>query len=91
MHFVAISIALAIAVTACASVSDIVPTGKGTYMVAAKGVMGYSSEGDQKIKALVQADKYCKEQGKTMEQVSSEGTPSGFGRIASSQVEFRCK
>ena len=89
MRFV--SFPLALIVVGCASVSDIVPTGKGTYMVAAKGVVGYSSEGDQKIKALVQADRYCKDQGKTMEQVGTEGTPSGLGRIASSQVEFRCK
>ena len=84
------SIVLLLATAGCASTSDAVPTGKGTYMVNAKGVMGYSSEGDQKIKALIEADKFCKAQGKTMGQVSNEGTPSGFGRIASSQVEFRC-
>lgn len=79
-----------LALAGCASVSDVVSTGKDTYLVNAKGVMGYSSEGDQKIKALVEADKFCKSRGKTMQQVGNEGTPSGFGRIASSQVEFRC-
>ena len=70
--------------------SDVVPTGKDTYIVAAQGVMGYSSEGDQKVKALQAANKYCDARGKIMQPVNSDGTPSGFGRIASSQVEFRC-
>jgi len=44
----------------------------------------------QKAKAFEDADDYCKQQGKEVETVSDRATDSGFGKIASAEIEFRC-
>lgn len=76
--------------TACAGVTDVVSTGPDTYMVASHGVMGWSSGPAQKAKAFQEADAYCKSLGKQPKSISANETPSGFGKIASGEVEFRC-
>lgn len=77
-------------VSACAGVTDVVRTGQDTYMVASHGVMGWSSGPAQKANAFQKADAYCKGLGKQTETIKSSETPSGFGKIASAEVEFRC-
>jgi hypothetical protein len=74
----------------CAGVTDVVPTGPDTYMVAAHGTMGWSSGPAQKAKAFQDADEFCRKQGKRVEEISSAETPGGFGKIASGEVRFRC-
>lgn len=80
----------ALALVGCAGVTGVVPTGPDTYIVAAHGVMGWSSGGAQKAKAYQDADEYCKRLGKVMLQVRASEEPGGFGKIASGEVEFRC-
>ena len=77
-------------VTGCASISDVVSTGQGTYMVSSHGVMGHSSAGAEKAAAFEKAGKFCKSLGKTLQSIGTQETPSGFGRIASGEVQFRC-
>jgi hypothetical protein len=60
------------------------------YMVASRGVMGWSSGGAQKAKAFEEADAYCRGLGKALQPIRSNETPGGFGQIASGEVEFRC-
>ena len=75
----------------CAGVTnETVPTGRGTYLVANHGTMGWSSAGAQKAKALQEAAAFCQTQGKDFETVSDRETDSGFGKIASAEIEFRC-
>jgi len=86
-----LAVALAsIGMVACASTSDVVPTGPDTYMVAAGGVVGASSSGPQLAKAQKEAADFCKKQGKQVETISTSETPSGFGKSASGRVNFRC-
>jgi hypothetical protein len=59
-------------------------------MVAKHGTMGWSSAGAQKAKAFEQADAFCRAKGKEVESVNEHETDSGFGRIASAEIEFRC-
>lgn len=77
-------------IVGCASTSDVVSTGRDTYMVSAHGVMGYSSGPEQKAKAFREADAYCGKLGKSFQTVNAKDTPSGFGQVASGEVEFRC-
>jgi hypothetical protein len=56
--------ALASAGWACTT--HVVPTGSGTYLVAAHGTMGWSSGPAQKAKAFEEAAAYCKESGKEL-------------------------
>jgi hypothetical protein len=78
-------------VTGCAGTTNqVVPTGYDTYMVANHGTMGWSSAGAQKAKAYEQANAFCKAKNKEVETVSEHVTDSGFGKIASADIEFRC-
>ena len=79
-----------VALAGCASTSDVVSVGSETYMVSAHGVMGHSSGPEQKAKAFKSAEAFCKEKGKGFQTVSEAETPSGFGRIASGEVRFKC-
>jgi hypothetical protein len=82
--------ALPLAVGCAGTTHRIVQTGQGTYMVASHGTMGWSSAGAQKAKAFEDANNYCKQQGKVVETISNRETDSGFGKIASAEIEFRC-
>jgi uncharacterized protein YceK len=78
-------------ISGCAGVTnETVPTGRGTYLIARHGTMGWSSAGAQKAKALQEAAAFCQTQGKDFETVSDRETDSGFGKIASAEIEFRC-
>lgn len=74
----------------CAGVNHVVSTGGDSYMVAAHGVMGWSSGAAQKAKAFEQAASFCEKEGKELQAVSDNETQGGFGKIASSEVHFRC-
>lgn len=83
-------LAFSLAITGCASVTDVVSTGLGTYMVAAEGVLGNSSSGKQAFKAQEKAAAYCAKQGKQVETIDVKEVPGGFGKVASATVNFRC-
>lgn len=85
-----IAVVAATTLTACAGVTNVVSTGPDTYMVASHGVMGWSSGSAQKAKAIQEAGAYCKSLGKELKSINTSETPSGFGKIASGEVEFRC-
>ena len=74
----------------CAGVTDVVPVGQDTFMIASHGVMGWSSAGAQKAKAFQAAAEYCKNLGKELQPIRTSETPGGFGKIAAGEVEFRC-
>ncbi len=84
------TIAIALLLAGCATVTGVVSTGADTYMVASHGVMGHSSAGEQKTLAFQQADSYCKGLGKQLQAIDVKESPGGFGRIASASVDFRC-
>jgi hypothetical protein len=77
--------------TACAGVTDVVPTGKDSYMIASHGTMGWSSGPAQRAQAFTQANDYCKKMGKTVETISATDSGSGgFGVISSAEISFKC-
>src|SRR5271166_5325069 len=78
-------------VTSCAGTThQVVPTGHDTYMIANHGTMGWSSAGAQKAKAFEDANAFCASKGKEVETVNERETDSGFGKIASAEIEFKC-
>ena len=78
-------------IASCAGVSNVVPAGEDTYLVANSGTMGWSYGGQQKAKALLKAEDFCKKQGKKFEVIRSYYSGAGgFGKISSAEVEFRC-
>jgi hypothetical protein len=75
--------------TGC-SVTPIMATGPGTYMVGAHGVQGWSSGPTQEARALKEATAFCQGRNKQLLVIRSTDTPSGFGKAASAEVHFRC-
>ena len=66
--------------TGCAGAAhQVVPTGHDTYMVASHGTMRW---------AFAVGNDYCKQEGKEVETISDRETDSGFGKIASAEIEF---
>jgi glycerol-3-phosphate cytidylyltransferase-like family protein len=78
-------------IAGCASVSDVVPTGPDTFMVAAHGIDGNGSGAAQKAIALKAANAYCQARTKQMQVVRIESVEPFFGRPPSADVQFRCE
>lgn len=76
--------------TACTTVTDVVSTGPGTYLVASQGVIGNGSGAAQKVAAVQRADAYCKARGEPMIIIRSDQSEPMFGRAQSGQVDFHC-
>lgn len=84
------SVCTAILAGCAGTTGQVVPTGQGAYMIANHGTMGWSSAGAQKAKAYEDANAFCAKQSKTVETITERETDSGFGKIASAEVQFRC-
>jgi hypothetical protein len=88
------SLASAVLLTACATtggtVSDIVPIGKDTYMLARPGGFFTISGGEVKAQLYRDANEFCRSQGKTLMPVSSSSRDSAPARFANAELQFRC-
>lgn len=89
-NLIAAGVAVLASAGCAGTTNQVVPTGHDTYMVANHGTMGWSSAGAQKAKAFETANAFCTTKGKEVEAVSEHETDSGFGKIASADLEFRC-
>ncbi|MHB8455357.1 MAG: hypothetical protein ACYDDO_11835 [Acidiferrobacterales bacterium] len=76
----------------CAVNSGVVPIGQETYTVSRQAATGFSGSGDLKFKALVEADTFCKKQGKSLQVVRTGEShpPYVFGNFPKAEVEFTC-
>ncbi len=91
MQFRAALVLLATALASgCASVSDVIPSGDGTYMVAAHGIDGNGSGATQKAIALQKANSFCEGSGAQIQVVHIETGEAMFGRPPSADLTFRC-
>jgi hypothetical protein len=79
-----------LALGACSS-TGVVQTDKDTYMVAKRSAqMGFGPADGVKAEVYQDANAHCSQQGKKVETVSIETTPSGFARPAAASLQFRC-
>ncbi len=76
----------------CAVNSGVVRIAPDTYTVSRQAATGFSGSGDLKFKAIVEADAFCKRQGKSLRILRTGGThpPYFFGNFPKAEVEFRC-
>ena len=87
----AISLLCLAVLSACATVSDVVPTGQGTYMLASSGIAGNGSGATQLANAIQKAGIFCSSQHKQMKIIHFGQTEPMFGRAPSGQVDFSCE
>jgi hypothetical protein len=81
----------ALLVGAGCSSTGVVPMDKDTYMVSTKNVkVGFVSADEEKADVYRQANEFCGKQGKQVETVKIDMTPSGALRQASASLQFRC-
>jgi hypothetical protein len=76
--------------TACGGVSEVVKTGKDTYMVASSDTTIGSGGGNLKVKLYKAASKFCEDQSKVLMPVSTSSIDWAIGRPASAELVFRC-
>lgn len=80
-------IAAIIALTGCASATEVVPYGQGQYIVGASDSSGTATRGVLQVKAAEAANAHCAGMGKAMkvEDTKAPGTAN-----ASSALVFSC-
>ena len=83
MRFGYVALFATLAITGCATTSDIVPVGNGVYEVAGSSATGMSSGGAQKIRLIKVANGYCAKQGKSAALVGANDTNGHVGGFAS--------
>ena len=94
LHFMRTLLRLNLCVTllygglATASVSDVVSTGRGSFVVSSQAQNGWSTRGAQKTKAYERAHSFCKARGKEMQTLHSR--ESAAGQVAFAEIEFSC-
>ena len=83
-------IVTALTLTACGSVSEVVPIGRESFMVESHGVAGNGASATEKAKAFQTATAHCTKLGKEFQPISTSQTEAGWGRPPSAEVQFRC-
>ena len=89
MYKIVILLFASLLVTSCASMSEITPVGKDTYMMASSSNAAKSG-GELKAKLAQKASMFCADHGKLMMLVGFSAEDMAFGRIASAEITFRC-
>jgi hypothetical protein len=76
--------------TGCATSSGIVEMGQDTYMISRSGSIGRMGVGSMKTDNIVEANEYCKNQGKQIQVLASSDYPATIGNVARAEVQFLC-
>lgn len=84
------TIAAAIALTACATGTEVTEIGPNTYMVGGLGGFFDYSASQVKVKYFKEATQYCANKGMTMVPLNSSGRDSAYATYASAEVQFKC-
>lgn len=77
-------------VAGCASVSEVIPAGKDTYLVGANVRGGMTSDAEVTGMSVKRANEFCAAQGKQVEVISSTNSGTQGWTPQNSQVMFRC-
>ena len=82
--------AAAALLAACSTVTDVVPTGKDTYMVGSNARGGFTSDAEVKALAIKRANEYCAAQGKRAQVTNSSSSGTQGWTPQNSEVQFSC-
>ena len=81
---------LAALAQACSSVSEVVPTGRDTYMVGSNARGGFTSDVEVKALAIRRANEFCAGQGKLAQVTDSTSSGTQMWTPQNAQVNFAC-
>lgn len=86
----ALTLVLLALVTACSTVSEVVPTGKDTYMVGSQARGGFTGDADVKALAIKRANEFCSAKGKRAQVTNSSSSGTQGWTPQNSEVQFSC-
>ncbi len=69
--------------------TGVVPMGQDTFMIGRQG-SALASTSALKGESFKEASEYCSKSGKAVFIVNTREVPGGFGRLAESEIQFRC-
>lgn len=78
------------AMVGCSTVSEVVPTGKDTYMVGANARGGFTGDAEVKALAIKRANDFCAAHGKRTQVTSSQSTGVQLWTPQNAEVNFAC-
>lgn len=74
----------------CSTVSEVVPTGKDTYMVGSQARGGFTGDAEVKALAIKRANEFCAAQGKRAQVTNSSSSGTQGWTPQNSEVQFTC-
>ena len=90
MRIVISLVAVTCLITACGS-TGVVKLEENRYMVSVKSAkVGFVSAAEEEASAYRQANEFCSDLGKEVQETDLQTTRSGFARSASATLEFAC-
>ena len=90
LRSICLALACATTLAACASMTDIVPAGKDTYMLSASDFSGLSGPGALRTAELQRANAYCGSLGRHMKALSATGRGVAGWTPTDAALTFQC-
>lgn len=81
---------LAFALMGCQSISDVVPTGQGSYLVGAVVHGGMQSDAEVTALSIKRGREFCSALGKSFELINASNAGTQGWTPQQSQIMFRC-
>lgn len=75
---------------ACSTVSEVVPTGKDTYMVGSQARGGFTGDAEVKALAVKRANEFCAAKGQRAQVTNSTSSGTQGWTPQNSEVQFAC-
>jgi hypothetical protein len=81
---------LSVGLFGCASISDVLPAGKDTYLVGSNVHGGFMSDAEVTGLSVRRANEFCNNQDKQMELINSSNSGTQGWTPQQSQIMFKC-
>ena len=82
---------LAVLLTACATVSDVVPAGTDTFLVGANVRGGFKSDTEVTAMSIARANEFCSGKGQNMNLLNASNSGTQGWTPQNSQILFKCE
>ncbi len=87
---VLLGLTLTVLLVGCQSISDVVPTGQGTYLVGATVRGGMKSDAEVTAVSIKRGTEFCAAMGKRFELANASNSGTQGWTPQQSQIMFRC-
>jgi hypothetical protein len=74
----------------CASTSEVIATGPGTYMVTGKNTALGANTDNVMVALYKRANAFCAEKGLVMQEKKIDARAPGFARFPTGRLDFHC-